>query len=58
MCTIYMCVCVCVCVCVFFLAEVVVAVSPQAGSDDVETSCWAPKEEEETIKQDSQRGGG
>lgn len=33
-------------VCVFVLAEVVVAFSP----GDVETSCWTPEGEEETVK--------
>lgn len=30
--------------CVFALVELLVASSPQAGSEEVETSCWAPEE--------------
>ena len=43
------CVCVCVCVCLFWLS-----LSTRAGSEDVETSCWAPEGGEETIKRDFQ----
>lgn len=34
----------CACMCVFALVELLVASSPQAGSEEVETSCWAPEE--------------
>lgn len=37
---------------VFVLAETLVARSPQAGSEDVETSCGVPGGEEEIIEQD------